>query len=221
MLKPLLTLMVLLRTCTAGLPAKDYPTILNEVSARQGELRMRFDSAQTSYARSAVIDTARDFVLRMLTKEIFPAWYGTGWDYNGTTTEPRKGQIACGYFVTTTLEDAGFILPRVRWAQMASEPMIKEMTEDVRRYSRTAIATVETEVQARGPGLYIVGMDDHVGFIVNDGQEVTFVHSQPGGVTCEKLCANNRCARSRYRVIGKVLTDEMMTNWLRGSSLSD
>jgi hypothetical protein len=216
-----LALMVALRTCTIGFPTKDYPAILTEVKTRQAELRTQYDSARTVAARHAVIDTARAFVLRILTKEIFPAWYGTDWDYNGTTTEPRKGQIACGYFVTTTLEDAGFNLPRVRWAQSASEPMIKQMTKDVRRYSGTAIATVETEVIERGPGLYVVGMDDHVGFIVNSGDDVTFVHSQPGGVTCERLCTPNRCARSRYRVIGKVLTDDMMTRWLSGTNLGE
>lgn len=217
MLKSLLVFMVVLRACAPIThPAENYPAILNKISEKRTQLSERYQAASTSSAKALVIDSAREFVFTTLTKEILPTWYGTEWDYNGTTTEPQKGHIACGYFVTTTLEAAGFSLPRAEWAQLASEERILNMTDDVRRYSRAPIAGVEKEVKERGRGLYVVGMDDHVGFIVNDGQEVTFVHSQPGGVTCEKLCSNNRCSRSRYRVVGKVLTDEMMRGWLEG-----
>ena len=34
----------------------------------------------------------------ILFDSIFPYWYGTKWDYNGVTQEPRIGKIACGYF---------------------------------------------------------------------------------------------------------------------------
>jgi hypothetical protein len=43
------------------------------------------------------------FIHHSLSKTIFPHWYGTVWDYNGYTNTPKNGVIACGYFVSTTL----------------------------------------------------------------------------------------------------------------------
>lgn len=42
--------------------------------------------------------------VRQITQKVFPYWYGTKWDFNGTTEMPQEGSIACGYFVTTTYE---------------------------------------------------------------------------------------------------------------------
>ena len=32
---------------------------------------------------------------------IHDEWMGTPWDFSGTSQVPRKGSIACGYFVST------------------------------------------------------------------------------------------------------------------------
>jgi hypothetical protein len=207
-------------SCACGVSLKDYDTLLAEVEQRR---RAFMSSYERSPNDQAVIDSARAYLFDVITQEIFPAWHGTKWDFNGTTTTPRTGYIACGYFVTTTLEDAGFQLPRVRWAQMASETMILEMTSDVKRYSNKPVAQVESDVLARGPGLYIVGLDNHVGFIVNDSGTVRFVHANYYkpliGVMSERLDSDNPCRNSRYRIVGKILGDRMIKAWLEGTLL--
>jgi hypothetical protein len=57
----------------------------------------------------------------IIDKKLLPYWLGTTWNFNGTTQVPGEGSIACGYFVTTLLRDAGVKLERVKLAQMASE----------------------------------------------------------------------------------------------------
>lgn len=57
----------------------------------------------------------------LIVEEIIAYLIGTKWDYNRTTEIPRTGSIACEYFVTTVLRDAGVRLSRSKLAQLASE----------------------------------------------------------------------------------------------------
>jgi hypothetical protein len=59
-----------------------------------------------------------------ITATIIPSWIGTAWSFSGTSQTPQQGSIACGYFVTTVLQDGGVRLARVKLAQCASEQMI-------------------------------------------------------------------------------------------------
>ena len=114
-----------------------------------------------------------------VTETIAPAWIGTAWDFNGTSEKPRQGSIACGYFVTTLLRDAGLSLSRIKLAQCASEQMITSLIQSkyISRFSNIAMEDFIQEIKTQGYGLYIVGLDNHTGFIYNDGKETWFIHS--------------------------------------------
>lgn len=177
----------------------------------------------TSENRDSILLLSEEFLFHIIINDIFNYWYNTKWDFNGTTTSPKKGSIACGYFVTTVLEHAGFKLPRVKWAQLASETMILKINSNVKRFSKRPVQEVINYIESSGKGLYLVGLDIHVGFIVNDGNEISFVHSnyyKPEiGVMKESLIGNNPLADSRYRVIGKILHKTMIEKWLLGDQL--
>ena len=148
-----------------------------------------------------------------------PFWYGTPWDFNGTTEVPRQGSIACGYFVTTVLRDAGVHLDRVKLAQAASESMIKSLVSEasIRRWRRTPVRRVEAEVRSWGPGLYIAGLDRHTGFVHCDATGVWFIHAGTGGVVREQFSQSDSMASSRYRVLGKLTSDSgFLRRWLTG-----
>lgn len=135
-------------------------------------------------------------------------WLGTAWEFSGTTKEPQKGAIACGYFVTTTLEQAGRKLERVKLAQAASETMIVQLCEKetIRRYSDVGLADFSKKLQAQREGYYLVGLDSHTGFLkVGKDNKVLFIHSGPGrGVVLEWPEEAVALAKSRYRVTGKI-----------------
>ena len=103
-----------------------------------------------------------------MTDKIFPYWYGTDWDFNGTTQKPNEGKIACGYFVTTTLRDIGLDINRVKLAQCASEQMIKKLVseDNIYRFSNKSIEEFETNLKQKGNGIYVVGLDNHTGFVL-------------------------------------------------------
>ena len=173
--------------------------------------------------KDSLINVSRAYIFGEIINSVFPAWFGTPWAFNGTTTQPKTDSIACGYFVTTVLRDAGFKIPRVKWAQMASETMILRMTSDIKRYSNIPAENVIVEIKTRGPGLYVVGLDLHVGFIYYDDKTIQFVHSnyyQPDiGVMAEEPIGVNPFYYSKYRVVGKILGDKMMTAWLTGNTM--
>jgi len=155
-----------------------------------------------------------------ITETIAPSWVGTPWDFNGITEKPQQGKIACGYFVTTVLRDGGLNLARIKLAQCAAEPMILELIQPkyVQRFSNIAMANFIQSIQQQGYGLYIVGLDNHVGFIYNDGNEIYFIHSSAVGtrdVQKEKASASWVLSQSKYKVLGKLSADEnVLTRWI-------
>jgi hypothetical protein len=156
-----------------------------------------------------------------ITKNIIPSWIGTAWDFNGVTQTPQQGSIACGYFVTTVLQDGGVNLARIKLAQCASEQMITTLvtTKYISRFSNLPITSFVANVKNQGYGLYIVGLDNHTGFIYNDGTTVYFIHSTFVGtrnVQQEKAESSIVLASSKYKVLGKISADENFLNrWIK------
>jgi hypothetical protein len=66
-----------------------------------------------------------------------------------------QGNIACGYFVTTVLRDAGMLLNRVKLSQCASEEMIQQLCSknNISRYSNLPLAEFTRTVSSKEPGL--------------------------------------------------------------------
>lgn len=152
----------------------------------------------------------KQLILNYLRDSLFTCWLGTSWDFYGTTQEPGKGKIACGYFVTTLLRDMGASVNRIKHAQCASEEMIKTVCikNTVQRYSNENISSFIEKIKLSGTGLYIVGLDFHTGFILNDGEDVYFIHANYAGrkeVTKEIAIQSTVLSSSNYKVTGKVI----------------
>lgn len=169
-----------------------------------------------------VLDDAHDAVFEAVRGALLPAWFGTPWDFNGTSAEPGEGQIACGYLVSTVLQHAGFRLERYKLAQQASEHIVRTFAPP----PSLTWARSRDGVEAALPrdGLYVVGLDHHVGFLSRETlggvPHVEFCHSSYVGtvaVTCEPLSASPGFASNAY-VIGELLTDTNLRTWLDGAA---
>ena len=161
------------------------------------ELKQKTDSITEAALTSYIVDS------------LFSCWYGTTWDFYGTTQEPGKGSIACGYFVTTVLRDVGIPLNRVKLAQCASEEMIKTLSlkKSITRFSNQPLEVFVEKLKQKEKGLYIVGLDFHTGFIYHNGKELYFIHASyaaPKIVRKERVVESGILAASKYKVIGKV-----------------
>ncbi|NNE92727.1 MAG: hypothetical protein HKN23_13855 [Verrucomicrobiales bacterium] len=200
---------------------KVYKKSLADLESTRLRLAESWNSAQAS-GKKQILAEARSRITTALVQDIFPAWYGTEWNFNGISQQPGEGSIACGYFVTTTLRDAGFKLNRVKLAQQPSQRIIKSLSnpEDVDILYQKTVSDVMKYIGESGPGIYIVGLDTHTGFVVHDGKNQAFVHSSyyrpPFSVTSEPIEGTNPLADSKYRVFGKILSDEMLRKWIAG-----
>lgn len=199
-----------------------YAERVELAKARQAALSRTWHAATTPQ-KGARLAEARHEVLRLIVDDLFPPWYGTAWDFNGTTEVPGEGSIACGYFVTTVLRDAGFHVQRVKLAQQASEKIVQTLVppRSIWRFSNPEISEVLARIRRAGDGLYVVGLDYHVGFVVHEGERMDFCHSSYLGdavVVCAPASADPAFV-SRYYVVGKLLTDPMMESWLEGDAI--
>ncbi|MBK8227148.1 MAG: hypothetical protein IPK70_08220 [Flavobacteriales bacterium] len=209
------------------LAATSLVTPYSELKASIESKRSAFNdeySTTDSLGKARVVDNARSYLFDRITLDILPAWHGTKWDFNGTTRTPRQGTIACGYFVNTVLQDAGFRLPRIKWSQMAAEPITVKTCHVIKRFRNRPVGEVEAWLRSQGDGLYKIGLDNHVGFIVVRDGQARFIHSnyyqREVGVMSEPLEGNNPLAHSRYRIVGRLLGDAMMIAWITGADLT-
>lgn len=183
-------------------PVIASPTFTCDYESQKAKCRSIFQL----YKRSPD-EANRKKLIAFFADSLLPCWYGTPWDFNGTTRTPQKGAIACGYFVTTALQDAGMQIDRVKLAQCASEQLVRTTCSRLKRFSNLSLKEFVKSVQEMGYGLYITGLDNHTGFIFNDGTDVFFIHSGVIAPRCalkENAISSVTLQNSRYRVIGRV-----------------
>ncbi len=203
----------------------EYSEVIQGVKDTQQALTARYSQAATPSLKAHILEDARKFLMEAIREELLPQWFGTPWDFNGTTEIPREGTIACGYFVTTILRDAGFNVQRAKLAQQASELIIKSLTNEahIKRFSHASLDTFVASILKWGQGFYLVGLDIHTGFILYDSEGVWFIHAsyiEPHIVLKETAQQSPILSSSAYRVLGKLSADEtLMAKWLQRQAI--
>ncbi len=204
---------------------KPYTDLKKETLEKRDAFRVAYDKYKDDKDKQEqILNEAQDYLLT-ISDNFFRSWYNTPWTFHGHSQTPREGSIACGYFVTTTLRDMGFNIPRIKWAQQASEYLIKKVSTDIKRFQQKPMKDVIDYIEAKGEGLYIVGLDMHVGYIYYVNGKMSFVHAnyyRPKiGVMSEPLVGRNPLNDSKYRVIGKIFDKEMVRNWILNVKYSE
>lgn len=143
-----------------------------------------------------------------INKDVPHYWIGTKWDFNGTTRTPQKGEIACGYFVTNVLSDFGLKIRRTYLAQQPSSKMIKEICDkkSIQRFSDFQ-KLLSYLSRAKEQEIFIIGLDYHTGFIIKNGEDFYFLHSNfvhRKGVVKEKIQKSATLRSSKSFMIGSL-----------------
>lgn len=202
--------------------SESYQSTRDEIEQTRQSLRLRLERARTKAERAKVLDEGSAYLFHAITDELAPHWYGTTWAFSGLSNTPKQGAIACGTFVATLLQHAGFRLDRVQMGRLASEHIALSLTGEsqLRRYRRRPVDEVVAEVVAWGPGLYMVGLDNHAALaVVDEAGTPWLLHSSYVGtaqVVKEALGGPNPFSVSRYRVVARLLDAEMVRGWLEG-----
>ena len=198
-----------------------YPIILNSIESSRDEFVRSYELAKTEQEKEKVIDQARNYLNEVLARKVFPAWYGTPWSFNGNALYPLQGTIACGSFVENVLKNIGFAIDS-RLSAQPSEYIIKNVCENkkIERFSNVPIGSFNDTVQNSGEGIYIVGLDSHVGFLYILKGKYRFVHSHGYLFVLSEIPSLSPILRlSKYRVIGKLFNDKMIIHWLYGKKI--
>ena len=159
----------------------------------------------------------RELITHM--EEIFGVWYGTTWGLGAPQTKtPGEGKINCGMFVGRTLVDAGFNIDHVKLQRQPAELIIKTLApkSHIKRWRNKSTETFIEGVQAMGPGLYIIGLDFHVGYLlVREDLEVRFIHASyvTHTVLDEPADVAEPIVTSKYRVVGKLFTPSNLSDY--------
>lgn len=185
-------------------PAISYPDFLQEVQAKRKKLQ-----------------SGERYFFSIMARDIPQYWMGTPWDFNGTTTTPQQGQIACGYFVTTTLKQLGFDLNRIKLAQQPASAIVAALCTDIKKHDRfdTLIDYLNGQPDS---SVYIIGLDYHVGFLLRESENRTFfLHSnyiQRQGVVKEVIQNAQALAASETYITGTITGNrKLMKAWAGGN----
>lgn len=186
------------------------------IQQREG-LRLRYESG------ALPLDSIRWIFTRHILHTIIPYWYGTGWDFSGYTSVPKRGKIGCSYFISTTLRDAGLHIDRVKLAQQdpEDEAISLNLMKEVPAY------TPSEGESFRGweDGLYFLGLStSHVAFLWCHKQVPFIIHSDYSGdpmVRSEfadySLAVN---AVSTFYVVPITQNDSLIKCWLYNTPIA-
>lgn len=193
----------------------DYNKVCENLSAKRNIINNYSDD-------STKHSTTANLLYTSLTDSIFPSWYGTKWDFNGISNTPGKGEIACGYFVSTTLKHAGFNLNRYKLAQQGATAIIKAIAgkTSIKTYSDPELLI--NTLKNKKNGLYALGLDYHVGFLAVYNHQVYFIHSDyiNDKVVREKALESEAFLSSNLYVIGKLTGNNIfLNNWLNNTKV--
>ena len=201
-----------------------YAVLVSELERWRGELAVRHRKARTDAERSSVENDAR-VLLEQVLPEMMRCWLGTPWDFNGTAAKPGGGQIACGYYVATVLKDAGFQLDRYQLAQQPSGNILRSFLEKescVLAVGKPYESYAE-EIANAERGIYLIGLDTHVAFLVIGGDDFRFIHSsgsRPWCVVEEGPDEAHVLQRSNWRMTGNLTADpKVLRRWLRAEKI--
>ena len=206
---------------TGAQSPQEYLDLKADIASEKARMQREFTANPTAEQ----LDSTRRYLRRRLETDLIPSWYGTTWDFNGITQVPREGEIACGYFVSTLLRDLGFKLERYKLAQQASLYIVHSLSPAGHRLDFSGISTTELEqkMSAEKKGFYVVGLDNHVGFLLVDkAGKLWFLHSSygdPAVVVREKATESQVLSWSNRYVIGYLESDWIVRKWLSGEKI--
>ena len=206
-------------------PSGNYTNIKSEINRRRLQYCNGLSKTSDSLKRDSIINDARQYFTAQLLNQIVPHWYGTAWDFDGYTNNPNDGLIACGYFVSTTLQHMGVNVNRYKLAQQAglNEAKTLEPEKDLLvyriDYSEELEIIFSKMKTALSDGLYFVGLSNHVGYIYVKNKELYFLHSNyvDGYVMIEKAKYSDAFQSDIYVIADITHNDSLILKWINNT----
>ncbi len=196
---------------------KSYTLVLREIKAQKNEFR----------GKNIAPDSLATVFTNALLNRVLPFWEGTEWSFEGHTAVPKKGKIACGYFVSTTLRDVGINLNRYRLAQLSpideakNLALQKEVITVTENSVEKSIASINDTLKN---GIHFIGFDtSHVGYLLKQNEQSYIIHSNyinSEGVIIEKIEESPVFSSyDRFYLVEISTNGRILQHWVNGTEL--
>ena len=205
-----------------SLPKGNYNQLKFSIKIKQQELQNRYNKANNS-TKKEIEKEAQKYIYETLLNKIIPHWYGMSWDMAGYSIIPQDGYVGCSYFISNTLLHTGFKLNRYRIAQAYSKAIARSMQASgdlVVLEGKSRQELIQFMKKNYSEGLFIIGLDSHVGYLLYRKDEVFIIHSSyyvDAKIVIEKA-KFSPALDSNIFVIGELTTNtETIKKWLNHS----
>ena len=187
-------------------------------------LKQRYLLLKDSVNKSQFLDSVSIVFSNLLLNSVVPHWYGTSWDFNGYTSVPNQGEIACGYFVSTTLNHMDLNLNRYHLARQNPLNEARSIAIDnnsVFVFSSDTYSINNKFFKSFKNGLYFIGLDSHVGYLYIYNKEAFFLHSNyiEDRVMIESIDYSEAFDSSNYSIVKITGNKLLMKKWVLGSQI--
>lgn len=201
--------------------SNNYYNTKSGIVSLRNKLKLEYNKIKDSVYKASFIDSVSNIFTNYLLNEIIPYWYGTVWDFNGYTSIPNTGTIACGYFISTTLRDMGLNLNRYKLAQQSPEYVAKSIAVDTNKVIYSDENNIVTNIKEFKDGLFFVGLDNHVGYLYIKDNTSYFIHSNyyEGKVMIERTELSNTFKSVKYILVCISKNKSLFTKWLNQEEL--
>ena len=193
------------------------------------QLKPQILCLRTSASTNQISTDSLSFLLNnILTEKLIPHWLSTPWSFEGHTSVPQEGTIACGYFVSTTLQHAGFNLNRYTFAQQLpiNEALTLSLGQPIVEINNPSVSErIMLLKEKLKEGLYFIGFDkSHVGYIQKKNGELFLIHSNyinARGVEIEPIAESEVFSWFDKIYIAEITTNrELMKKWARNERIT-
>ena len=159
---------------------------------------------------------------KALLHRIIPFWEGTEWSFDGHTSIPGKGEIACGYFVSTTLQDVGININRYTLAQQnpKNEALTLAVNSELIIIDEGSTSANIIAIEKRIPeGIHFIGFgNNHVGYLVKLKGHMYLIHSNymsGSGVEIENIEESQVFQlHDKYYLVELSSSEHFLKSWL-------
>ncbi len=194
-----------------------YYKVRDSIWHDKDSLKKCYYNCSANAEKDAILQKASLLFYTDMKDKLFPYWYGTPWAYYGYGERPQVDYIACGYFVAVLLRDIGAKVSIPQLAEGTSGSMIERVTSKkyISTYWNMDADTFYSKIKSAGDALYIVGLDNHTGYLLCENSSLYFIDSSPEGVLKRDPASNSLIHFSSIRMVGCISKDPgFLQKWL-------
>lgn len=212
--------------------AESYRAQVAQLEAERRVLAELYRVAPAT-ARPQVLAAARTRLHQALAVEVLPRWLGTPWGEGPRAEVPGQAGRAlhCGSLIITALLATGLRFVDGELLSMAPGLRMMEALGErgIARFTGRRAALLR-HLHAAGPGVYLLGLPQHIAFAVVSEHEISLVHaSEDQGAVVSEPAQTSDALRLRSPTIfvarltaataADPRADDLAERWLQGAAL--